>query len=253
MNVKFLLNQSERLISDNAPTILAGAAVVGTVATAYLAARGAYKSATENDHEDFVRGSENKPPLTTKAKVAANWMNYVPAIGAAGVTISCVVCANHITAKRAMAMTAAYSLSESRLKEYKTAVEKKLGVKGSEEVESEIIADKMDRTAASMVFLGDGETLCFDAYSGRYFHSTKNKIDSAANQINLLVLKENYQTLDDFWDLVGLEATAYGQETGWTIDCPLEILYSTMISSDDKPCLVVKYDAEPLRRWNHIG
>jgi hypothetical protein len=251
MNLKLLFKSSEQYLVD----ILTGIAVAGTITTAYLAAQGAFKSACVMMEKDAEKNAGKKPeeslPLTRSETIQLTWMNYLPAVGSAALTVGCIVCANRISTKRIAAMAAAYSLSESKIKEYKDKVAEKFGIEKAEDVEDEIIHDKIQHGPSQTIILGEGEQLCFDAYSGRYFRNTYNAIQQAANQINQLVIKENYQTLDDFWDLIGLEATAYGVENGWNVDQLLEIEMGTMMSSDNKPCLVVKYDAVPIRGWNH--
>lgn len=258
MKLNLLYKSTEKLIEDSAPSILTGVAVIGTVATAYLAARAGFKTKLLIDEENHSRYAASDKDsdvvvMTTKEVAQYTWAYFVPPVAAASLTIACVVSANHISAGRVAAMTAAYSLSESRLKEYKAKIEEKMGIKGAAVVQDNVDRERIKQThGAEAIILGGEDVLCFDSHSGRYFKSSMEALRSAANDTNFEVIHSNYATLDFFWDLIGLSATAYSEEFGWSANCPMEMQFSTMMSSEDKPCLLVKYDVEPIRRWNQL-
>ena len=258
MKFHSLFKSSEKFIEDNAPTILTGAAVIGTVATGYLAVRGtsrAIATIEEKETNGGLKWSEMSKPVLTASRAKLVWPHYISAIGAGSATIACVICAHRISASRIAAMAAAYSLSESKFKEYKDKISEKFGLEKAAEVHKEVAEEKAVRVQRSTdaIILGTEEVLCFDSYSGRYFKSSTEAIRSAVNDTNFEVVHNNYATLQFFWEIIGLDATAFSEEWGWTADCPLEIKFSTMMSSEDKPCLLIDYDVEPIRRWNHIG
>lgn len=249
MNFAIFIERSQKVIVNNAPAILTGTAMVGTVATAYFAARGAYRSATDNDHEDFTRGSKNIAPMTGKEKALANWAHYIPAVTVASGTVACIFFANRIDAKRAAALIAAYSLSERKYSDYKNKVTEKFGFEKEQEIREEIAKDKTKSDRVPMIF-GD-ETLCFDSYSGRYFKSSVAQIHAAVNEINYNVIHDRYAKLGDFWDKIGLDATAFSEDLGWTQNSLLEVEISTMMTADDKPALMITYEVYPIRGYNH--
>jgi hypothetical protein len=248
-----LLKSSEKYLLDNSPIILTGAAVVGTLSTAYLAVRAGFRSSVLIQEEYYRINKQNLEPLNfdRKAKAKLIWPQFIPVVGSAGVTVACIVCANRISTKRVAAMAAAYALSEKRLDDYKDKIAEKFGIEQEKKIQQEVHEAPVRSTRVTeAIILGGEDVLCFDAYSGRYFKSSMESIRGAANDTNFDVIHDNYATLTNFWDRIGLEATAYSEDFGWTANCPLEIQFSTTMSSDDKPCMVVAYDVQPISRWN---
>ena len=103
------------------------------------------------------------------------------------------------------------------------------------------------------VITGKGEVLCYDAISGRYFKSDVDKIRKAENILNKKLMNDMYCSLNDFYDLVGLPFTQLGFELGWNVnDSLVEIEFSTQLSEDDIPCVVVDYSVTPKYDFQHL-
>ena len=91
-----------------------------------------------------------------------------------------------------------------------------------------------------------GNTLCYDSISGRYFKSDIEKIKSVINYLNKKMLNEMYVSLSDFYNEIGLSHTNISDELGWNIDGGLiEVDFSSQISEDGTPCLVIDYYVAP--------
>jgi len=55
-----------------------------------------------------------------------------------------------------------------------------------------------------------------------------------------------YISLSEFYDALGLDHTKISDELGWNIDEGLiEITFSSQISDDGRPCIVVDYETAP--------
>ena len=94
----------------------------------------------------------------------------------------------------------------------------------------------------------DNDQLCYDALSGRYFWSSKIKIDKAANVINYRLQSENTLALNEFYDELGLPPIELGDILGWnraTMHDILDISYSSHITDDDRTALVMEYNIAP--------
>lgn len=232
----------KKIIEDNAPLILSSVAVVGTVTTGYLATKAGWRSGEALKDDVFER--------TTADKIKQVAPYFLPAAGAGAATITCIVFSHKISAGRIAAMAAAYSLSENRLKEYKAKIEEKLGIEKKEEIEEELIHERLRSTPVPTFVFGNNDILCFDAHSGRYFKSSQSEILKAVNDTNFEVLNSNYATLEFFWDLIGLPPTAYSDEFGWSASEPLSLMFGAQLDGDDTPALVIKYSVEPIRRWH---
>lgn len=253
MNIADLIKRSEKIIVDNAPAILTGIGMTGTVVTAYLAARASHLCTLKNLEEDAHRQAEGNGPFTTKELLVRNAPAYIPAAAVGTVTITCVFFANRIDAKRAAALVAAYSVAEKRYSEYKDKVSEKFGEKKEEEVREEIAKDHAKKDYVQTIILQGDDFLCFDSYSARYFRSNMQKIEKAVNEINYEVIHERCAKLSDFWDKLGLDITDFSEELGWTENSLLEVSTKTITSSDGRPTLMISYEVQPIRRYNHHG
>jgi hypothetical protein len=245
--------QTEKFVQDNSPAILTAIGVVGTVATAYLTGRASFKAAELIHDEDVILRAKQEPLLTPREKVALVWKCYIPAATNGALTVASIVCANRIGTRRAAAMAAAYSLSERAFVEYKDKVVEKFGENREREMRDELAQDRVDRNPNNeVVIVGTGEVLCYDMYSGRYFESSMEEIKKATNDTNYRIINDGFASLGDFYDRLGLSATKYSEEIGWNTDHPLEVVFSTTMSDDSKPCLALDYRTVPTRGFNQF-
>ena len=253
MDLNKLIRQVEKFTVDNSPTILTALGVTGTITTAYLTGKASFKAAETISKEQFkINLHELKShELTFKEKTKLVWTYYIPPTVAGAGTVAAVVCANRISSKRAAAMAAAYSISEKAFSEYKEKVVEKLGEKKEQAARDEIAQQKVDANppgSAQVIVTGGGEVLFLDKYTGRYFYSSMETVKSAENEVNFRVLHNDYATLNDFYQQIGLSAAPVGEEVGWAADQGLYLNYSTTISDDKKPCIVIDYVVMPIRK-----
>lgn len=250
MNIHKLVKQSKKLVSDNSPAILTAIGVTGTITTAYLAARASFKASDvirENKPWDFNGTSPKPEPLTKKEKALLVWKLYIPAVLTGAATCACILGANYIGTKRAVALATAYSLSKEAAEEYQTKVVDKLGKAEEKQLRDELAQERANKLKSQEVVFVVGDSLCHDAFSGRYFMCDKEKIRRAENDINYEILHSDYATLHDFYKIVGLEDTSVSHELGWNAENPLAISYSTVESPDGRPCLSYDFAVVPIR------
>ena len=92
-----------------------------------------------------------------------------------------------------------------------------------------------------------GDTLCYETISGQYFKSDVEAIRKAVNKINKQMLNENYVSLNDFYSAIGIKPRSIGEDLGWKIDNGfVEVYFSTCLSENDEPCLVISYEKGPV-------
>jgi hypothetical protein len=252
MSLNKLAKQAKKMLSDNSPVILTALGVTGTITTAYLAAKGAFRAQEALLMEDKKRtatapADAEVPVLTTKEIVGLTWKFYVPAVVSGATTITCIIGANYIGTKKAAALAAAVTFSEKALEEYQTKTKELLGPEQEAVIRKEIEQDRKDAKAPLAVFLGNDDVLFLDAYSGRYFQCNKEKIRRALNDINYQILHSDWATVSDFWDKVGLEPTSTSDEEGWNIEHPLEIEFGCHETPDGKPCMSYEFMVVPVR------
>jgi hypothetical protein len=239
-----LLKKAERLAMANSPSILTALGVSGTITTAYLTAKAAYDSAyvMVNIRENRDRPKERKAQI--REYFAETWELYIPPVLAGSVTIACIVSANRVGNRRAAAITAAYSLSEKAFTEYRDKVVETFGETKEQKVRDQLAQDKVTNNPPKQMeiaFTG-GQVLFLEAFTGRYFISDMEKIRKAQNEVNSIMLKHDYATLSDLYHLIGLANTTFSSGIGWQSDKLLDLYFSTAMSPDDRPCIVIEYN-----------
>ena len=251
MSLLDLVKRAEKLAVDNSPVLLAGIGVAGTITTALFAGRAGFKAAEvlEQDRETLA-GEQDM-----KRVVKLTWTLYIPAIGTGVLTVACIIAANRIGMRRAAAMAAAYSLSEKAFVEYKEKVIEKLGESKEQKIRDEVAQDRVNRNPVStreVIFTGNGDVLCYDSITGRYFESNIEALRKAQNDINKRILDDYYASLSDFYDCIKLPTTKYSNEVGWNSDTQLELKFATVLSEDGRPCISLEFEVYPIRDYFRI-
>lgn len=244
MNFSDLPRQVMRFVGNNSPAILTGVGVTGVIGTAILTGRATVKAT------DMIREVQYRTEvfeLPTKEKIALVWKVYIPPVGAAVLTIAAIVCSNRTLDKRAAAVAAAYAISERSWQEYKDKIVEKLGPKKEQAARDEQAQDEVNRRPPSMqtVILGEGDSLCMDRWSGRYFRSTMEKVKTAMVDINYKIYREDWASLTSFYDLLDLEPTQESDNIGWNKDHPLELEFSFAGDPEQRPVMCFKFRAIP--------
>lgn len=232
-------------LSRHSPEILTGIGLAGMITTSVLAVRATPKAIRliEDAKEEK---QENLKPIEI-VKVA--WKPYIPAIVTCVVSASCIIGASSVNARRNAAIATAYKLSETALTEYKEKVIETIGEKKEKTIREQIDKDHIEKNPASknqIIMTGRGETLCYDTLSGRYFKSDLEQIKRIRNDLNARLISEMYISLNEFYDELGLDHTVLGDDLGWNMDDGLlELDFSTQLSDDGRPCIVINYTPAP--------
>jgi Family of unknown function (DUF6353) len=234
---------------DNAAALLTAGGVVGTVATAVLTARATFKAAeviSEKEVESFNPATKDVKLLDTKEKVMLVWPLYIPPVVTGGATIASIIMSNRISAQKAAALAAAYGLAERNFAEYKDKVSEKLTGPKQIAVDDEIAQDRVNRTPGHEgIVVVEGEVLCFDEPTGRYFRSTMENINKAVNTTNAEILHHDHASASFFYEELDLPATTWTDEVGWNTDQLLELKFSTVLSPDGRPCIAIDFKYLP--------
>lgn len=237
-------------LSKNSPAILTGCGIAGigvTIVTAVTAT-------IEAQNNIYEAEEEKREPLTRKEVVKVTWKSYVPVLISGASTAACFVCAQTINARRNALLASLYSMTASNFSEYREAVVKKLGTKKEEEVQDEVSRKRLEDNpvSSSEVYIVDGDTLCYDSWSGRYFKSSIEKIRGAVNTINHELNSELTISLNDFYFLLNLPSIKAGDKTGWNVDKPMRVYFSSQIAENNEPCIVINYYTEPMEDYQDI-
>jgi len=253
-----LQHKAAQFITKNASGLLTAGGVIGVGVTAVLTARATIKAhgiirekvAIRQANYEALEGEAPLPPDLTKTEIAqAVWPHYVPPAIAGVATIASIIMANRMSAKRAAALAAAYSISETRLQEYKDKVAEKFGKNKARSVRDDLAQDQVTNNPPSkeVIILGSGDVLCFEPLTGRYFTSSVEIIKRAENAIHEELFQTHSASLSEFFDKIGLESTTFSDMMGWNNvhDDLVTISFTTTLTPDNRPCLVLNYSQVP--------
>lgn len=244
MKKQGMIAKAARTLNRNSPTILTGMGVAGVLSTAVLAVGATPKALMILDDHRFEE-------LDKKDIVQLTWRCYIPAAIMGGISIACIISANSVNLKRNAALASVYSLTDKTLREYQSKVVEVIGENKANKIKDDIAKDYIENDpvgSREIQETDNGETLCYDATSGRYFRSDIDDIRRALNELNRQLLNDSYMfvTLNEAYFELGLSSTKTGDLLGWHMDDgTIEPSFSSQITEDGKPCVVFDFSTEP--------
>ena len=255
VNLSSILKGVRSTMVQHSPEILTGIGIAGMIATTVMAVRAtpkAIKLIEEKAYENDALACE----LTIQDKVKSCWKCYIPSVVTGISSVACLIGASSVNARRNAALAAAYTISDSALREYREKVVETIGEKKEQALKESIAKDKVDKdpvTTREVIITEKGNTLCYDGIFGRYFKSDIETIKRAVNKINRTIVTDMYVPLNDFYDEIGLSPTKIGYDLGWNIDDgEIDVEFSSQLADDGTPCLVIGYNVAPKYNYSRF-
>ena len=247
-------------VNENSTTVLTGVGVVGTIMTAYLSGNASFKAARliEEVKEGLAEqngGVYSLQYVSLKSKIQLTWHLYIPPVLTGAATVTAIVAANKIASKKIAALAIAGGLSDRALQEYKEKVAARWGENKARGIHDEIAQDRVDGMPVGgreVILAGSGDVLCFDMLTGRYFTSSVEAIKRAENKINHELNNFMSCSLSEFYSEIGLPPTTYSDMVGWNGNNQVEVLVSTTMSSDNRPCIAVDFTTPPVPDYHRV-
>ena len=236
---------------SNAPKILTGVAVGGTILTAVLASR-----ETLELHEEIMQLRKEQETVTKSEIVKVGLKRYAPAIVTGAVTICCMIGAVAIGNHQAALLEGALSAATIGSTEYHRAVVDAIGEEKERSIRDAVALKKFQESKIDEdhVFqTGKGSYLFMDSWTGRFFRSCHEAVMKSMYDA-LDEMKSNDEiTLNDYYHYIPLPPVEGGKKDGWNVDHPLKM--HIHYGSDDKgePCGIIVYDEEPGRYTYNSG
>lgn len=256
MNIAETVKGARYLAHENKTVLLTAVGVVGVISSNVLSFRAGFKASELVDEEAQALMAEH-PELdevdySWQEQLKLTWPLLIPPVGVGAFTIAAIIGANRLDAQKAAGLAAAYGISERSFTEYRAKVQEKLGENKERAIRDEIAQDRVDREPVSskqVIITGNGEVLCKDNISGRYFMSSVETIKKAENKINHEIVHHMYASLSQFYEEIGLPPTRHSEEIGWNTNNLLEVTFSATMSDDDRPCIVLDYMIGPTQDY----
>ena len=219
-----------------------------------------------------IKGHDEAKDKTDKKEklLAYKWaiLSYVG-------TSACILGSHHVSSKEIAALTASCTYLAANRDKIEKKIKEKFGEEKLHEIKTDIGVDtvkekkskeiattdtkKMLPRKSSVEWTGNGPLKCFEGYSGRYFYSTLEKVKEAEMKLNNKRHDGEYVCLNDFYELLGMAKTHFGNTFGWPAnedyyDISLEepINFENTIVEDDftgEPVLIIDVYTYPMECW----
>ena len=249
----------------NSQTIMGVLAVGGLIGTIVLSFKAAPKvKKIVEDSKDRIEDIEDaelpeeEEKKEKKEVVKDTAKDLIPVLGpvvtCATATAGLMIGSTVISARKISSLSSIAAMSEVAYKELLDSTKKIVGEEKAKKIQGEADAKQMNEGIGPEKPFnnkGDGEYLCYDAMSGRFWYCDECTIREAVNDLNRVLAtgKEDYVNLNDFYYGVGLPPTVGGEDRGWgryTSNDYIELnLYNTIKHKAGEPAIVVDFMARP--------
>ena len=249
-NLSHFLTNAKNEAIKHSPEILTIVGVAGMCATIIMVAKETPKAL---DIMTELKEESTDGKVSGKDIVVHVGPVYVPAIVTGVMSAGCIIGASAVNHKRNAALLAAYTISETALKEYRDKVIETIGEKKEKDIQEAVAREQVAKNPiqSTEVFITPkGNTLFYDCMTGRYFTSDLEKIEKSLNNLNNRLMREHYISLDELYYEWGLRPVQLGNELGWNVDDGMiEITKAPQLSEDDRPCIAISFPKPPGYRY----
>lgn len=196
-----------RYASDHMPTILVVIGVGGFAATVGEAIHATPKAVRELE---ALKNAEEEPTIVDKGKVVVK--NYWRTALLGTLSIGCFIGAQKENLRRQAALSAAYSLSEKALSEYKSKIVEQLGDSKADKIDDLIVQDKVASVPTTVVenYISGTGALFMIEWTGAVFRGDIQTLKSIVNDLNDDMFKnfDNEVSLNDVLSEISLRCNA---------------------------------------------
>lgn len=248
-SLKSLWKSIDKVTRKYTPEILTGLGVASMVTGAGLMIPATIKT---------VRTLDSMPEdAPAKEKVKAVAPNYIwPAM----TVVSGALCVGGGCAKghrRTAVATTAATMFRTALEDTRSAIKEEFGEAKLTKVNNRVAKKQLERDPVSdksVLVIGNGNMLCYDSVTGRYFRTDIDKLKAAINTCNANLITDMYVSLNDFHYEIGLSSTELGDTLGWNIDDGLiDITFAYQAAENGEPCLALEYLTSPKYDYSKLG
>lgn len=220
---------------QTALTIISIAGVTASVVvTAVMAPKAneaikAKKLEIANTNEGYSEAEKDKHGYPIKMKSTADKLElvktaapyYIPTALLCTLTIGTIILNHHVNHKALLGLSATTSYLVANRDQLKKFIDENPKTKKlAEEAKTYFLPPK--NSCQTIEETGNGDLLCFEAYTGRIFRSSEEAVIDAENQLNEQYLDEEsdgefgYASYNDFYYYLNIRQTQFGHEYGWT-------------------------------------
>ena len=240
-------NGAVSFVKHNSPTILTCIGAAGVVGTAVLTGKAVVKASKLLEEAREEKGED----LTPIEALQVTGPIYAPVVLTGVATITCIFGANTLNKKKQTALMSVYALLDRSYKDYKEKVNELYGDVADRNVRNKLAKDKYDENDISV---DADKQLFYDEFSERYFESTMEKALEAEYELNHIIARDCGAFLNEFYELLGIDAVDYGDYMGWSSFklaetygyCWVDFEYTKVVMDDGLECTIISMKQEPI-------
>ena len=265
VNSTSFLSKLQENIVKHSPTILAVIGGIGAAATAVLASKAAIDAKEEIAKAKEERQTElvdDEADISFGEKAVIYAKVYAPTAIMLTATELCIFGSNHINQQRIAALGAAYILKEADFKEYKEHVESMIGKKKAQEIKDNLVQKHINdipQTDSNTMNPNIPKSLKLDLWydetSKRYFYSNVEYVRRAEIEANAQLQKTGFVSVNDIYELLGIETVPLMENDGWDLDTHGEVILEigSALKEPDMNVWTLTMEATPKNEWIGIG
>ncbi len=246
-----ILRKPAAFIRRNARTILTGCAVAGTFVIAVNSSKDALHANDVLLEYEMEHDGEEINRMELVKRVAPC---YIPTAFSVAATITAIVGSHVAASNRIAVMSSAYTMAQEAAHMYRDKVHEIVGERKAAEIDKAVADEKVKEIQPSQqpLVIGNGDILCMDSLSGQTFYSTMEKIRKAMNDTNYELMSSMFVTLNEFYERLGIKPNKMGEYMGWNTDHMIDLTFSSTVTEDGRPCLVVSFRNEPMTEFRRL-
>ena len=220
--------------------VLAALGMAGVVATAVMAAKNTIKAKEILD----TRITEDSTKLEVVKTVLPA---YLPTIATGAATIACIAGSSILSKKSQASLASAYALSNETFKKYRSKLIELHGEEADKEIREAIVRTNPEYRCWG-VDAPDKKLTFYDDIGDRTFTMYERELMDAEYHFNRNFALSGEQTLNQFYEMIGLDPIDEGDKIGWNICdgiCWVDIQHTPIKSKTGKTIYRLDYVFSP--------
>ena len=201
------MTKAQFMLKKYSPLALTGLSMAGVIVTTALGIKATPKAVKLVEKAKKEKGEE----LTVSEVIRATWKEYIPTAISCTTTLVSILSLHILNTKTQASLMSAYATLDNIHKQYVAKTKELYGEDADQKVRNAILNDQ----PMMIKELTDGKQLFWDYQSLRFFESTIDEVLRAESQLNAEFAASGAVTLNDFYDLLGLERQQAAEEIGW--------------------------------------
>lgn len=200
-------------------------------------------------------------------KLKRIWKYWILPVGSKVASDILLIYAGKADKAKVAGLTSLLTASEAAAAKTAEKIKELYGEKAEDKVKQSLAQDEINKNpgpSSDRIGEGSGTEIFYDMVIGRYFMSSRDKVDNAARRIRETCSMRRYRSegveVNVFYQLLNCKSCDFGSDNylcNYDIfgeDRPFEVSYQTCFYSDgETPCTAIRYDYIPMRLRKNIG